>query len=237
MIRPPKSARPILLAAWALLTFTATRAGAVPVRWIVISDIDDTIRHTGVVRDEPPPKPFGAHRKNYAHLLGDPFRHWTAVPGMAARYTQWRAYDRAEFVYLSRSPWFYRWRLGGFFRAQGFPAGRILLNPFIPFAMPHFKDTAIRKIFRARPDGVFVFVGDSGERDPEIYTQLAAACPRVRRIFIRDVTPHDPSLRSRVALAKAPCAIFTDAARLPAALDRPARMPARHDQTSHAHRR
>ena len=238
MIRLPPSIRSISLAALALLAFTALRADAAPARWIVVSDIDDTIRQTGVVRDEPPPKPSGAHPKNYAHLLGDPFRRWTAVPGMAARYSQWRAHGGAEFFYLSCSPWFYRWRLGGFLQAQGFPAGRILLNPLFPFAPPRFKDTAIRKIFRAQPDGAFVFVGDSGERDPEIYTHLAHDFPRaVRRIFIRDVTPHDPALRSRLAFIKTPCAIFTDASRLPATLDRPAKLPARHDQNSLAHRR
>ena len=238
MNRPAKNARPIWLLAFALLTFMATRAGAAPTRWIVVSDIDDTIRQTGVVRDEPPLKPSGAHRKNYAHLLGDPFRRWTAVPGMAARYSQWRAHDRAEFFYLSCSPWFFRWRLGGFLQAQGFPAGRLLLNPLFPFALPRFKDTAIRKIVRAQPGGAFVFVGDSGERDPEIYVHLAHDFPRaVRRIFIRDVTPHDPALRSRLAFIKTPCAIFTDAARLPATLDRPAKLPARHDQNSLAHRR
>ena len=230
-----KSSRAMALAA---LLFSVSAAGAAPTHWTVVSDIDDTIRQTGVVRDEPPVKPLDAHRKNYAHLLGDPFRRWTAVPDMAARYSQWHARDRAEFFYLSRSPWFYRWRLGGFLHAQGFPEGRILLNPLFPFALPRYKDTAIRKIFRAQPDGAFVFVGDSGERDPEIYAHLAHEFPRaVRRIFIRDVTPHDPALRSRLALAKTPCVIFTDAARLPAALDRPAKLPARHDQKSLAHRR
>ena len=238
MILLSQSVRTMAVAAFVLLGCAAARAGTAPSRWIVVSDIDDTIRQTGVVKDLPPANPAGAHPKNVAHLLGDPFRKWQAVPGMAERYERWQAHDRAEFVYLSRGPWFYRWRLAGFLRAGGFPSGRICLNPFFPFAPPRFKDTAIRKIIRTKPDGAFVFIGDSGEQDPEIYGRLAGDFPCVvRRIFIRDVTPHDPPLRYRLAFAGMPWSRFTRAALLPAALDRPAKLPARHDQTSPAHRR
>ena len=237
MIRLPQSVRLMPVAAFVLLAFSAARAIAAT-RWIVVSDIDDTIRQTGVAKDIPPANPSGAHPKNYAHLLGDPFRRCEAVPGMAARYQQWRAHDRAEFLYLSRGPWFYRWRLAAFLRDGGFPSGRICLSPFFPFTPPRFKDTAIRKLLRAQPGGAFVFIGDSGEADPEIYGRLAAEFPRaVRRTFIRDVTPHDPPLRYRRAFAGIPSPLFTYAAQLPAALDRPAKLPARHDQTSPAHRR
>ena len=241
MNRLSKSVRTISIIAFVFLACVAAQAGAAPARWIVVSDIDDTIRQTGVVKDIPPANPAGAHPKNVAHLLGDPFRKWQAVPGMAERYERWQAHDRAEFVYLSRGPWFYRWRLAGFLRAGGFPSGRICLNPFFPFAPPRFKDTAIRKLLHAQPGGTFVFIGDSGESDPEIYGHLAGDFPRaVRRIFIRDVTPHDPPLRYRLAFAGTPRSrwrLFTRAAQLPAALDRTAKLPPRHDQTSLAHRR
>ncbi len=238
MNRLSKSVRAISVFAFVFLACTAARAGAAPARWIVVSDIDDTIRQTGVVKDIPPANPADAHPKNVAHLLGDPFRKWAAVPGMAARYAQWRAHDHAEFVYLSRGPWFYRWRLAGFLRAGGFPSGRICLNPLFPFAPPRFKDTAIRKLLREQAGGAFVFVGDSGEHDPEIYGRLARDFPcEVRCIFIRNVTPHDSPLRYRLAFAGMPWSLFTRAAQLPATLDRPAKLPARHDQTSLAHRR
>ena len=238
MPRLPQIARPISLMAFVLLGFATARAGATSERWIVVSDIDDTIRQTGVVKDIPPANPSGAHPKNLAHLLGDPFRKWTVVPGMADKYGQWRAHDRAEFVYLSRGPWCYRARLTDFFWAGGFPHGCICLNPIFPFAPPNFKDAAIRKILRAHPGCAFVFLGDSGEADPEIYGRLARDFPaEVRRIFIRNVTPHDPPLRYRRAFAGTPGSLFTQASQLPSALDRPAKLPARHDQTSPAHRR
>ena len=231
-----KSSRALALSA--LLFFVST-AGAAPTRWIVVSDIDDTIRETGVVRDIPPAKLSGAHPKNLGHLLGDPFRHehWTAVPGMAARYTQWRAHDRAEFVYLSCGPRFYRHWLTEFFWAGGFPHGLIFLNPRFPFSSGS-KAAVLRKILGAQPDGAFIFIGDSGEQDPEIYGALAREFPHTRiRIFIRNVTPHDPPCRFCCALAETAWSLFTDAPELPAALDRPAKLPARHDQNSLAHRR
>ena len=234
----PPSLRSIPVATLALLFLSAAWAGAAATGWTVVSDIDDTIRQTGVVKILSPACPQGAHPRDYAHLIGDPFRRFEAVPGMAARFQQWHAHHRTEFLYLSQGPWFYRGRLERFLRAGGFPPGRIRLNPFFPFTSPRFKDAAIRELLRAQPDRAFVFIGDSGERDPEIYAHLAAGSPRaVRRIFIRDVTPHDPSLRQRLAAARVPASIFTRAAQLPAALDRPAKLPPRHDQTSPAHRR
>ena len=234
----PKCGR--LLTALVLLLAGGTVAAATPRRpWVVVSDIDDTIKETGVVRDVPAPRGTDAHPKNSAHLLGDPFRRWPAVPGMAERYAQWRARDGAEFVYLSKSPWFYRPRLAGFLRARGFPAGRILLNPCFPFAGPQYKDTALRKIVRAQPGAAFVFVGDTGESDPEIYGRIAREFPRaVRRVFIREVTHCDPPVRYRRAFAGVPRGrLFVRAAQLPAALDPSATLPARHVPSSQAHRR
>ena len=234
----PKCGR--VLTALVLLLASGSAAADTPRRqWVVVSDIDDTIKETGVVRDVPAPRGTEAHPKNSAHLLGDPFRRWPAVPGMAGRYAQWRARDGAEFAYLSKGPWFYRWRLAGFLRAHGFPAGRILLNPCFPFAPPQYKDAALRRLVRAQPGGAFVFVGDSGESDPEIYGRLAREFPRaVRRVFIREVTHCDPPVRYRRAFAGVPHGqLFARAAQLPAALDPSATLPARHVPSSQAHRR
>ena len=225
--------------AFVLFAFAAARANAAPTHWIVISDIDDTIRNTGVVKTNSLANSSGAHPKNYAQLIRDPFchNHWTDVPGMAAHYTRWRAHDHAEFVYLSCGPWFYRTWLTSFFWADGFPHGRICLNPLFPFSKG-YKDAAIRRILRANPDGAFVFIGDSGEHDPEIYGRLARGFPKSEiRIFIRNITPLDPPSRYPKATPGSPWVLFTCAAQLPAALDRPAKLPARHDQTSPAHRR
>jgi phosphatidate phosphatase APP1 len=216
----------ILLAAIALLARTADA------RWIVVSDIDDTIKDTHVVD--------ASHHRDIAHLLGDPFRKWAPVPGMAARYGGWSSRDRAECVYLSKSPWFYRPRLSAFLCTSGFPAGRLSLNPLFPFTPARFKNAPIRKLIRANPGCAFLLVGDSGEDDPEIFGSLAREFPRsVCGVFIRDVTPADPALRYHRAFAGVPRGrwhLFARASQLPASLDRPAKLPLPHAQKIKAHR-
>src|SRR5690606_29216445 len=52
------------------------------------------------------------------------------------------------------------------------------------------KTLHILQILDAFPDLPFVLVGDSGQRDPEIYQQIVQERPdRIRAVFIRDVTP------------------------------------------------
>src|SRR3712207_9158928 len=47
----------------------------------------------------------------------------------------------------------------------------------------------IRRLLRTYPELPFVLIGDSGEEDPEIYSQAVREHPgRVRAIYIRDVT-------------------------------------------------
>ena len=56
------------------------------------------------------------------------------------------------------------------------------------FADPReLKRSAIEPLLQARPRRRFIFVGDSGEQDPEIYGELAREYPKqVVAIFIRD---------------------------------------------------
>lgn len=47
----------------------------------------------------------------------------------------------------------------------------------------------LRELLTTYPGLKFVFVGDSGQKDPEIYHEIATEQPeRVRAVFIRDVT-------------------------------------------------
>jgi hypothetical protein len=48
---------------------------------------------------------------------------------------------------------------------------------------------AIESIIRRYPKGSFILVGDSGEKDPEVYGEIARRYPeRVEAVFIRDVS-------------------------------------------------
>lgn len=153
----------------------------------VISDIDDTIKVTDV-------------RDRKALLANTFLRDFRAVPGMADVYRAWADHG-AVFHYVSASPWQLYGPLSGFLRAEGFPAGsfhmklfRLKDSTFFDlFADPEVgKTAAIETILTAFPERRFVLVGDSGEKDPEIYGRVARKHPRqIDRIFVRNVTGED----------------------------------------------
>jgi len=151
----------------------------------VISDIDDTIKITNV-RDR---------NATLRNTFLEPFR---PVPGMADVYQAWVGRAKADFCYVSASPWQLFQPLADFVRSNGFPGGAFYLKQFRwkdeslfnLFESPEkYKPQVIEPLLRHFPNRHFVLVGDSGERDPEIYGALARNFPKqVTRIFIRDVS-------------------------------------------------
>jgi len=155
-----------------------------PEGWFVISDIDDTIKITEVTDS----------RATMRNTFLEPFR---PVPGMADLYTAWKQ-AQAGFFYVSASPWQLYPPLSEFVRSNGFPAGVFEMKMFrlkdstitsILEDPRKYKPDAIEPILKRFPGGRFVLVGDSGERDPEIYAGLARRYPQqIARILIRNVT-------------------------------------------------
>ena len=150
----------------------------------VISDIDNTIKVSEV-------------RNRDALLLNTFCRPFKAVDGMAELYRAWQT-NGAQFHYLSASPWQLYIPLAEFIGKAGFPAGTFHMKEFRAkdsrflalLSDPEtFKLKLIRPFFEQFPQRHFVLVGDSGEKDPEIYSQIAREFPdQVRAILIRDVT-------------------------------------------------
>ncbi|MCH2128050.1 MAG: DUF2183 domain-containing protein [Pirellulaceae bacterium] len=149
----------------------------------VISDIDDTIKRSNV-----------PHRRE---LLANTFlRHYESIPGMADLYRRWEE-SGAVFHYVSSSPWQLFQSLDDFCHDDSFPAGSFhlrtlrlkdprVLSLFLPTRWS--KRRTIHSILRAFPTRRFILVGDSGERDPELYGSAARKYPdRVARIYIRDM--------------------------------------------------
>jgi phosphatidate phosphatase APP1 len=65
------------------------------------------------------------------------------------------------------------------------------------------KSACIRQILATYPDLPLVLVGDTGERDPDIYLEVAAQHPgRVRAIYIREVGTGPLRHREVAALAE-----------------------------------
>ena len=96
--------------------------------------------------------------------------------------------------YVSKSPWNLYEILTEFLEINQMPKGPLFLRDFgipfrrIPIAFKGFKYRKIKKILKAYPDMPFVLIGDSGEKDADIYIQLAKDFPnRIRAIYIRDV--------------------------------------------------
>ena len=162
----------------------------------VISDIDDTVKLTNV----------GDRRE----LLANTFlRQFRPVPGMVDLYKEWHAAGTA-FHYVSASPWQLAGCLAGFFEDSGLPAGSMHLSLFrlkdttplgrLP-SKKRSKRRSIERILADFPGRRFVLIGDSGEKDPEIYTAVARRFPQqVAAIAIREVAgkPRRKSLTDRL---------------------------------------
>lgn len=168
----------------------------------VVSDIDDTIKISQVTD----------HQALLQNTFLKPFR---AVPGMALLYQHWSVGRGARFHYVSASPWQLYEPLAGLIRMNGFPAGTFHLKEFrwkdqsffSLLASPEaFKRGAIKPLLEQFPRRRFVLVGDSGERDPEIYGQLARDHPgQIVRIFIRETgSPELNAARYQTAFAGLP---------------------------------
>ncbi|MDM0108197.1 App1 family protein [Variovorax sp. J22R24] len=162
----------------------------------VISDIDDTIKHTDV-------------RNQREMLLNTFVRRFTPVEGMASHYRALAAGPDTRFHYLSSSPIQLYPPLADFLASSGFPAGSVHLREsttwrtLIPSegeSRTH-KLAVIERLLADFPQRGFLLVGDSGEADPEIYGEIARAHPgQIRGIVIRDAT-REPRESTRYAKA------------------------------------
>ena len=147
-------------------------------RFGVLSDIDDTILETGVQR---------AGRMIGRTLTGSALTR-TPFPGAADLYRDLEAGVNPVF-YVSSSPWNLHAFVLAFLRHRGFPMGPVLLRDLLGTPDGREEKTVrIREILDLHPGLPFVLVGDSGERDPEIYADIVRACPgRILAVYIREV--------------------------------------------------
>lgn len=151
----------------------------------VVSDIDDTIKITEVL-------------DRRAMLRNTFLRPFKPVPGMAQLYQELAMSNHAVFHYVSASPWQLYQPLAEFVRSSGFPQGTFHLKKFrwrtesfrsLLAGPEKYKLSVLEPLLNRFPDRKFLFIGDSGERDPEVYGALARKYPQqVVGIWIRDVT-------------------------------------------------
>jgi phosphatidate phosphatase APP1 len=167
----------------------------------VVSDMDDTVLQSEVTSF------LRAARKVLLEnaLTRLPF------PGVAAFY---RALERGgtgreanPIFYVSSSPWNLYDVIDGFLEAQRIPTGPLLLRDWdfgrLNERHARHKGTRIREILETYPELPFLLIGDSGQEDPEIYSELVRAHPgRIRAVYIRNVTPHAERTARIQALAR-----------------------------------
>ncbi|OAX78968.1 UV damage endonuclease UvdE [Emergomyces africanus] len=150
----------------------------------LISDIDDTIKHSAIAS--------GAKeifRNTFVRNLAD-----LTVPGVKEWYSK-LAEMGVRVHYVSNSPWQLYPLLKSYFSLAGLPPGSFHLKQYSGMLQGIFEPTAEKKrptlerIMLDFPDRRFILVGDSGEADLEVYTELVLANPgKILGIFIRDVT-------------------------------------------------
>ncbi|HEV7726934.1 MAG TPA: phosphatase domain-containing protein [Modestobacter sp.] len=184
----------------------------------VVCDIDDTVLVTGITT------PLRAAWRTFVQPMGE--RH--AVPGMAdlLRLLTSGA-PHVPVVYLSNGPWNLAGPLARFLERSGFPPGALLLTDWGPSASRWFRDgqahkrSSLRRLAADLPGVRWTLVGDTGEHDPALYREFAAAAPeRVRAVLLRDATA--PSGEPRVErVGDVPVAYGRDGASLAAALPPP----------------
>ena len=144
----------------------------------ILSDIDDTVLETGVQR---------VGRMVRQTLTGSALTR-TPFPGAAALYRDLAGDDHPVF-YVSSSPWNLHAFLVAFLRHHGFPLGPVLLRDLLGTSAGREQKTArLQEVLDLHPQLRFVLVGDSGEKDPEIYADVVRANPgRVVAVLIREV--------------------------------------------------
>jgi phosphatidate phosphatase APP1 len=153
-------------------------------RFGVISDIDDTILRT-YVRNRA--------RMVYLTLVYNPLTR-LSFDGTTELYRGLRECGNgAPFFYVSKSMWNLFPLLESFIAHQRLPRGPLILRQvglFTPRqSVPH-KANVLSELLGLYPELPFILIGDSGERDLELYLQAARANPgRVPAILIRNVSP------------------------------------------------
>jgi hypothetical protein len=150
----------------------------------VISDIDDTIKLSAI--------------NDRKELLANTFiREFRSIEGMADVYGQLFSAG-ASFHYVSSSPWQLLPAISDMLERDAFPAGSVHLRYFrlrnhmlqrMVRIRRSGKITALRDLVRSMPGRRFFLIGDSGEKDLELYGSLAKRFPQqIQAIAIRELS-------------------------------------------------
>lgn len=165
----------------------------------VISDIDDTVVHTGV----------SSRLKMFFTVLLKNARTRLPLKGVAKFYNTLQQGSTGEgcnpLFYVSSSPWNMYDLFQEFFQINDIPLGPIFLrdwgferNSMLAVNNRKHKLNSIFTILDNFPDLNFILIGDSGEEDPEIYLEVIQKYTRrILTAYIRCVK-RDPQRRDEI---------------------------------------
>jgi phosphatidate phosphatase APP1 len=151
---------------------------------VVVSDIDDTLIHTGVV---------GSKLKLVARVFSQDAADLRSIDGAADALGAFAGAGYPIF-YLSASPARLGPRLRQAFTMAGFPAGSLFLRHYETDGMGDpsaYKRRVLDRLAIDLPRARFVLIGDNGEKDPAIFAGFAKDTGRVAERFIRKTRPAD----------------------------------------------
>ena len=170
-----------------LVPSTAARFG-------IISDLDDTVISSNV----------GNKLKMILTVILSNEHTRKPFEGVAAFYCALQSGagggEDNPIFYVSNSPWNLYPVLLEFLKLQKIPLGPLLLRDFGDHSLftkdpDGHKKSNIKIVLDSFANLPFVLIGDSGERDPEIYRDIVKEYPtRIRAIYIRSVNQHPSRL-------------------------------------------
>lgn len=157
---------------------------------IVISDVDDTILVSDV-------------RNRIKLVYNSLFKRYDSrepVPGTPQLYQQLLSTRPTHFIYLSSSPAFLSRPLKIFLKNNLFPPGSLVLKKSVTDAAHESHKTDwLKTVMTLNPQLPIILIGDSGEKDPEIYSSFVQSLPNpscVKAIIIHEVTDEPERLQT-----------------------------------------
>ena len=152
-------------------------------QWAVVSDIDDTMIHTGA---------WSTLRNLWTSFTGSVASREVFADAVAL-IRNLAADGRNPVYFVSSSPWNFHGFLDDVFRRAGLPEAPKFLrdygfgaDQFITGRHGDHKGGAIDRIAAAHPHLPLVLVGDTGQHDAAIYADAAVRHPgRVARVILR----------------------------------------------------
>jgi phosphatidate phosphatase APP1 len=161
-------------------------------KFAVVSDLDDTVIQSHITN-------FIAAVRTL--LMGNA-RTRLPFPGVAGFYRALEhgkgGNDHNPVFYVSSGPWNLYDVISEFLELQRIPHGPLMLRNWnlsrdtLGSASHHrHKGTAIRQLLALYPELPFILIGDSGQHDPEIYSEIVHDHPdRILAVYIRNVSQH-----------------------------------------------